>query len=286
VTCDVGIVSYRCFEGLSSCLESLLRVERLFLGRVIVVENGPRDFPPTLLERFPGVTFHKNRENAGFARACNQIIRRSEAPYICLLNPDTVLTAPFIGEASRFLDEHKDVAVLGPKIVNPDGTVQGSARGFPALSTAFFGRTSFITRLIPQNPVSRKNIRTTESASEPVEVDWVSGACMVVRKTAIEQVGMLDQGFFMYWEDCDWCTRFRQAGWKVIYHPGLGPVEHATGSCSKNARIKSLYWFHKSAVRLYVKYDATPFRIGSALAVLGGILRFLIFLPGALVFKR
>jgi len=285
VTCDVGIVSYRCFEDLARCLESLFRVERPFPGRVFVLENGPGDFPSMLLERFPKVTFQKNRENIGFARACNQIISRSEAPYICLLNPDTVLTAPFIGKTSRFLDEHRDVAVLGPKIVDPDGTVQGSARGFPGLSTAFFGRTSFITRLIPQNPVSRKNIKITESASEPMEVDWVSGACMVVRRQAIEQVGMLDQGFFMYWEDCDWCTRFRQAGWKVIYHPGLGPVEHASGSCSDRARIRSLYWFHKSAVRLYVKYDATPLRLGSVLAVLGGILRFVIFLPGALVSK-
>ncbi len=279
VKCDVGIVSYRCFDRLSMCLESLLSMERPFPGKVLVFENGPEGFPSSLEKRFPQVTFRKNRQNLGFARTCNEIIKASVAPYICFLNPDTVLKRPFLGRAMHFLECNREVAVVGPRIVNPDGTVQESARGFPRLSTAFFGRTCLLTRFMPSNPVSKRNLQAGYSSAQPIEVDWVTGACMVVRRRAIREVGGFDEGFFMYWEDCDWCTRFRSIGWKVLYHPGLGPIEHHSGSSSKKARLKSHFWFHKSAVRLYLKYDVSPFHLGSVLAVAGGIARFLMFLP-------
>ncbi len=279
VSCDIGIVSFDCFPLLDKCLNSLLGHEGRFLDKIIVVENGPNPIPDRFRNRFNQVTFYKNPVNAGFARACNQILDVSRADYLCLLNPDTVIKQAFLLQAVQWLESHKDVALLGPKIVDPDGSVQGSARGFPSLSTAFFGRTSFFTRFLPQNPISRRNIQTTVLMDKPTEVDWISGACMIVRKAAVKKVGGLDEGFFMYWEDCDWCRRFWQHGWKVVYHPGLGPVEHVAGSTSKKARLRSLYWFHKSAVRLYCKYDETPLSIGSAVAIAGGVLRFMFFLP-------
>jgi len=286
VSCDVGIVNYGNFQGLGRCLESLFSVETPLPGRVFVVENGPNDIPAELSARFPSVRFHKNRQNLGFARGCNQIIEGSRAPFICFLNPDTILDRPFIARGAKWLQDHRDVAVLGPKIIDPDGRVQGSARGFPTLATAFFGRTSILTRLFPHNSLARRNIKTLAAGDGPQEVDWVSGACMIVRRQAIDEVGGLDEGFFMYWEDCDWCTRFRQRGWKVVYHPGIGPVIHEAGSCSKNVRLRSLYWFHKSAARLYLKYDTSPLRLGSALAIGGSLLRFLLFLPKTLLPSR
>jgi len=285
VTCDIGIVSFDCFPLLEKCLDSLYEHERPLPGKVIVVENGPNDIPESLIKRFDErVVFLKNNVNAGFARACNQILEASSADYVCLLNPDTVIRHAFLAQAVSWLENHRDVALLGPKIVDPDGSIQGSARGFPSISTAFFGRTSFFTRFVPQNPVSRRNVQTSALKDKPTQVDWVSGACMIVRKDAVEEVGKLDEGFFMYWEDCDWCRRFWQHGWKVVYHPGLGPVEHAAGSTSKKLKLKSHYWFHKSAVRLYCKYDKTPLSIGSMIAVTGGFLRFVLLLPKIFIY--
>ncbi len=286
MSCDVGIVSFCCFDCLKRCLESLYRFDQGSFKQILVFENGPVDFPGSLLKEFPKVRFFKNHKNLGFAKACNQILERSSSDYVCFLNPDTELKAPFLKEAVGWLEENRQVAVLGPKIVDPDGTVQGSARGFPNIMTSFFGRTSVLTRLLPQNPISKKNIKVKPDASLPRRVDWVSGACMVVRKKAVDEVGPLDEGFFMYWEDCDWCTRFRLRGWKVMYHPALGPITHYAGSSSKRTRLKSLYWFHKSAVRLYCKYDKSPLRLGSALAVAGGVVRFFIYLPHTILSGR
>jgi len=283
LNCDIGIVSFDCFPDLEACLESIFSTEREAAGRVFVVENSKRDIPPGLQEKFPGVIWKKSRKNLGFARACNRIISMSSSSYLMLLNPDTIIISGFLKDAVNWMEAHEDTAVIGPKILDPDGKIQASARSFPDLATAFFGRSSFLTRFFPSNPLSLRNLRAASSQDGPVEIDWVSGACMMVKRRAMEEVGLLDEGFFMYWEDCDWCTRFRKAGWKIVYHPGLGPLKHMTGTSSRKARILTHFHFHRSAARLYVKYDRSPFRIGSITAVTGALLRFLLLFPGVLL---
>jgi GT2 family glycosyltransferase len=272
VSFDVVIVHYRCHKVLVSCLSTLER-QAPDLGKIFVVDNSEDPLPSDLMEEFPEVNWLLNKKNVGFARAVNQGIAQTHAPYICLLNPDTEISGPLFGPMERWLEDHPHVGVLGPKIQDTDGTVQGSARGFPSLATAFFGRTSTISRLWPGNPITRQNILTGLSLSRPIDVDWVSGACMVIRRSAMKDVGPMDQRFFLYWEDCDWCTRCRSAGWRVVYHPGLGPVIHYGAQSSKDNKWMALYHFHRSAVLLYWKYDRTPARIGSLLATLGAILR-------------
>ena len=269
---DVIIVNYRCYEALSTCLSALER-ETEELGKVFVVDNSEIPPPNDLMERFPKVNWLLNKKNVGFARAVNQGIAQTRAPYICLLNPDSEVSVPLFGPLEKWLEDHPRVGVLGPKIQDADGSVQGSARGFPSLATAFFGRSSVISRLWPDNPITRQNILTGRSLNRPIDVSWVSGACMVIRRSAMEDVGPMDQRFFLYWEDCDWCTRFRSAGWRVVYHPGIGPVIHYGGQSSKMVKWLTLYHFHRSAVLLYWKYDRTPARIGSLLAAVGAVLR-------------
>ena len=269
---DIIIVNYRCYEALAACLSALER-ETEGLSRVFVVDNTGLSVPDDLAERFPEVNWLLNRRNLGFARAVNQGIAQTTAPYICLLNPDTVISGPLFGPLEEWLEDNPDVGIVGPKIQDGDGSVQGSARAFPSLATAFFGRTTLVSRLWPDNPITRQNILTDRSLHGPIDVDWVSGACMVIRRSAMEEIGPMDQRFFLYWEDCDWCTRFRSAGWRVVYHPGLGPVIHYGGQSSKNAKWMALYHFHRSAVLLYWKYDRTPARIGSLLAAVGAVLR-------------
>jgi GT2 family glycosyltransferase len=274
VSFDVIIVNYNCYEALSSCLSGLEKWEPAKLDTIYVVDNSQVPLPDDLVRRFPEVRWLANSENVGFARAINQALAETTAPYVCLLNPDTVVSGPLWGPLEKWLKKNSHVGIIGPKILDTDGSVQGSARAFPSLATVFFGRTSLISRLWPDNPFTRKNILTSQSLHETINVDWVSGACMIVRRSAVEDVGPMDQKFFLYWEDCDWCTRFRSAGWKVVYHPGVGPVIHRVGQASKSARWLALYHFHRSAVLLYWKYDRTPARIGSLIALAGATLRF------------
>ncbi len=283
LNCDIGIVSFDCFPELEKCIESILLKEKDAMGGIFVIENSKKAIPRALKERFPQVQWEKSKENLGFAKACNRIISKSRADFILLLNPDTIMMECFLAKGMKWLQEHEDVAVLGPRILDHDGKVQASARGFPTLSTAFFGRSSLLSRLFPSNSVTQRNLLASAIQDSPVEVDWVSGACLMVRAKAIADTGPLDEGFFMYWEDCDWCTRFRNNGWKVVYHPGLGPVKHMAGGSSKKARLLSHFHFHKSAARLYVKYDSTPFRAGTFMAVSGALFRFLLLFPGVLV---
>jgi len=279
IACDIGIVGFDCFPELEACLESIHRAEDLGPGRICVVENSSMDIPSGLRERFPGVLWEKSPENLGFARACNRIISRTSSQYILLLNPDCLIISGFVQNAIEWMEDHPEVAVLGPKILDSDGKVQASARAFPGIATAFFGRTSMLTRLFPSNAVSSRNLTAVSCQEGPVEVDWVSGACMMVRRAAVEDAGLLDEGFCMYWEDCDWCTRFRNAGWKIVYHPGLGPLKHMAGTSSSKAPFLTHFHFHKSAARLYVKYDRSPLRAGSLVAVSGAIGRFFLLLP-------
>ena len=270
---DVIIVNYSCHEALGRCLSGLERWERSKLDTVYVVDNSQTSFPDDLVRRFPGVIWLANSENVGFARAVNQALAKATAPYVCLLNPDAEVSGPLWGPLEEWLERNSRVGIVGPKILNTDGSIQGSARTFPTLATAFFGRTALISRLFPDNPFTKTNILTSRSICEATDVDWVSGACMIVRRSAVKDVGPMDQKFFLYWEDCDWCTRFRSAGWKIVYHPGAGPVIHHVGQASKNARWLALYHFHRSAVLLYWKYDRTPARIGSLIALAGATLR-------------
>ncbi len=281
---DVVIVNYLDYDGLGRCLASLQRVGDPGLGRVVVVDNSPAPPPPGLKARFPGVGWLHCPENRGFAGGVNLGLARTEAPYVCLLNPDTMVQRPLFQGVAAWMDRHSDVAALAPKVVDPDGREQGAGRRFPDFSTAFFGRSSLLSRLFPGNAMTARNV--IRGKEGPQEVDWVSGACLVVRRKAVEVVGGMDTRFFIYWEDCDWCTRFRAAGWRVIYHPGLGPVVHEAGRSSNWRPIFALYHFHRSAVLLYSKYDTSPLKMATLVAAAGAVARFGLLSLASLVRPR
>jgi hypothetical protein len=204
---------------------------------------------------FPRIFLKRHGVNKGFARAANEGIKDSTSRYILLINPDTYATNGFLLPIVQYMEDNQDVGIVGPRITNKDGTVQGSARSHPTLLTALFGRSSLLSKWFPGNPVTRRNlIDRCCDGSHPIEVDWVSGACMVVRREAINDVGLLDERFFMYWEDADWCRRMRDRGWKVMYFP-QSSVVHFVGGSSERLRVRSILEFHKSAYRLFDKYN-------------------------------
>jgi len=160
-------------------------------------------------------------------------------------------------------------------IFDVDGAIQGSARAFPNPLTALFGRKSILSKIFPNNPITRENILTARSDGvTPMEVDWVSGACMLVRREAVNHVGPLDDKFFMYWEDADWCRRMWRKGWKVVYFP-RSSVMHYVGVSSETNIFRSVLEFHKSIYRLFNKHANVPYSLLKPLVFWGVTYRFL-----------
>ena len=180
---DVILVNYNSTDHLLKCLRSLYDASRGLTIHVWVQDNASRDNVGRVRVLFPDVNLIKNHGNIGFARAINRSFPQGSAPYILILNPDTIVAPDFFEPVLEYMNTHGKVGVIGPKILDIDKTVQGSARAFPTLLTALFGRKSILTRFFPDNPITRENILTSRSDGfTPMTVDWVSGACMMVRR--------------------------------------------------------------------------------------------------------
>ncbi len=251
---DIIIVNYNSTDFLIKCLKSVIGDLGDIKAEIYVQDNGSTDNVDRIKSIFPGVNLTKNKKNLGFGKAVNQALAKCKNEYIVLINPDAYVTEGFFASSLKFMDKYQDVGIMGPKILDTDGMLQNSARSFPTLLTAFFGRSSFLSKKFPKNPITSKNLLSLKSDGKtPMEVDWVSGACMIVRTKAISDVGYLDERFFMYWEDTDWCTRMWERGWKVVYCPKV-TIYHYVGGSSRKKAAKSIAEFHKSVYRLFNKY--------------------------------
>ena len=264
----VVIVNYQSYDELNGCLESIDRACGS-VSVVVVDHESNSDAADLLSQRFPEILLRRVEGNDGFAVGVNHGARATSSQFILLLNPDCALEPDACCQLANWLDSHPDVAVAGPRIRNADGTVQPSARRFPDFTTAFAGRSSWLTRVLPGNPMSRHNLPARDPADQtPVQVDWVSGACMCVRREAFDAVGGLDEGFFLYWEDADFCRRLKHAGWRTMYVPSAGAV-HVGGRSSRHAADASLEAFHDSAFRLYCKHSGPAARLLAPLVYAG-----------------
>ena len=250
----VVIVNYHSYEDLHDCLASLGAPDPAIA--ICVVDHASRPEAADAVARaFPHVTLLRQPGNEGFAAGVNRGARDTRAPYILLLNPDCVASPDTCGRLAAWMDGHPAVGVAGPRILNSDGTVQASARRFPDLTTGIAGRSSWLTRVFPRNPLSRHNLAPSHAtSSRPRQVDWVSGAVMIIRREAFEAVDGFDAGFFLYWEDADFCRRLQHAGWQTMYVPELA-VRHVGGRSSRHAADASLVAFHRSAFRLFWKHS-------------------------------
>lgn len=258
---DIIIVNYESTTHLLRCLESIRRSMKEGIGNIYVLDNGSGNDINHVAAFYPEVKITQNEKNIGFSRAVNIGLRLSTQKYVLLMNPDIVVRKNFFTTILPYMENNQDIGIIGPKILDSDGLVEGSARAFPSMLTAFFGRKSFLTRYFPNNPISRANILTTLSKdNEPVIVDWISGACMLVGKQAVDDVGPMDERFFIYWEDADWCRRMWEKGYKVAYYPEA-VAEHVGGASSNKNLVRSIYEFHRSAYLLFDKYTRWPKRL-------------------------
>jgi GT2 family glycosyltransferase len=265
---DVVIVNYRSYDELGRCLASLEQ-GRSHFGQVTVIDHeSDLDEASRISQRFPWARVVECPTNEGFAAGVNVGARQTFSSYILLLNPDCVAHRDAVSRLVKFARTRPDAGAIGPRILNSDGTVQGSARRFPGITTAIAGRSSWLTRKFPNNPLSRHNLPSLDERSAPLNVDWVSGACMLIRRAAFEQVNGMDEGFFLYWEDADLCRRLTENGWRIVYFPGA-TVVHAGGRSSIHVYRESLVAFHQSAFYLFRKHARWPVRIFQPLVHIG-----------------
>jgi N-acetylglucosaminyl-diphospho-decaprenol L-rhamnosyltransferase len=265
----VVVVNYDSGDHLRTCMSYLPAAVSPLRAEFVVVDNASKDGSIDGIEDLaPGMRVIRNAENRGYGRACNQGFRATSAPYVCLLNPDVIAEAGSISALVAGLAARPQAGVLGPRLMNPDGTYYPSCRVVPnlrvALGHAVFGLVS------DNNRYSRAYKLLDFDHLEEREVDWVSGAAMLVRRHAFEEVGGFDEGFFMYVEDVDLCSRMNDAGWRAVYYPFAEMIHHVAGS-SRRAPYKMIRHHHMSHMRFAVKRADGPFRLLLLPAILLGL---------------
>lgn len=252
------LVNYNAGDELRKALQSIAD-EAGNDWEAVVVDNASSDGSIDVVDQFaPAARAIRNTRNVGFATAVNQGAAASTSPLLLIMNPDCRLTAGAIASLAAVLERHAQCAIAGPRILNPDGSVQGSARGDPDMMTGLFGRTALLQRLMPSLSVAKRNVVPAEAnggGGDGVVVDWLSGACMLARRSALAAVGGFDERYFLYWEDADLCRRLRSRGYHVRYVPEATAV-HRVGHSSRTARAASVRAFHDSAYRYYATHVA------------------------------
>ena len=268
---SVIVVSYNTRELLRGCLASVVSsVTSRLEYELLVVDNASSDGSAAMVgEAFPQALLFVNSQNRGFAAANNQAIRRSRGRRVILLNPDTVVRKGALRLMVRFLDERPHVGVVGPRLLFPEGRFQHSAFTFPTLLMIFLDFFPLNHRLIN----SRLNGRYPSSlyeAGKPFPIDHPLGAGLMVRREAIEEVGPLDEGFFMYCEEIDWCMRMKEAGWDIYCHP-LAELVHYVGQSTRQFGEQMFVELHKSRYRLYEKHYSRAFFLAARRLVQVGL---------------
>jgi GT2 family glycosyltransferase len=253
----VVIVSYNCRDLLASCLLSLYRYAPnvIPLGDVWVVDNASVDGTPAMVRRdFPDVRLHVNSANLGFSAANNIALRQINAPYVLVLNPDTVIQDGVLDRLLEILEARPDIGIINCALVRPDGTLDHAAKvSFPTLTGAL-GHFSRIGRG-DRAPKVLAQYRAPD-VREPGPVDAVSGAFMLTRRAALDDVGLFDEGYWLYIEDYDLCYRFGQRGWVVWHQSDLAVTHVKGGTAGRHRRWRQNRAFHAGMVRFYRKHYA------------------------------
>jgi GT2 family glycosyltransferase len=277
---SVVIVSYNTRDLLDACLDAVFRSWGGEGLEVIVVDNASSDDSVAMVRaHLPAAMVIEEAGNAGFARACNDGLRASRGRYVMLLNSDTLALDDALPQIVSFLDAHPDCAVCGPRLLNRDGSRQSSGYLFTNLADILWESLG-LTRSFPNSPIFNRRGQGSSDLDQTREVDWVSGACLAARRQAIDHVGLLDEGFFMYDEDVDWCRRMKQAGLKVylcpdarIVHYGRASIVQTAGTVAPQVVASRVRYFRKyhgpgstlvlrllSALGMALRLAALPFR--------------------------
>jgi len=247
---SIIIVSWNTRELLAQALESAYDTVGDIACEVLVVDNGSTDGSAEMVEtRFPQTQVLRNAENVGFARANNQALASSRGRFVLLLNSDAVLLPDALMHMARFMESEPSAGIVGPRILNPDGSFQSSYMSFPTLLAELLLMTKLHKVAYGQHFPSHPPAKSRDRRS----VDWVSGACLMIRRQVVEDIGGLDEEFFMYSEEVDWCWRAKQAGWCVYYLPEAEAV-HWGGLSSTKVPVSRRTLVYGSKLRFLRKH--------------------------------
>ncbi|HOX86831.1 MAG TPA: glycosyltransferase [bacterium] len=251
---SVIIVSYNVRAFLDQALTSILRALKGIDHEIFVVDNASTDGSPEwIAEKYPLVQLIRNRHNMGFARANNQALEKSQGRFVCLINPDTIIQEDTFSVLLDFVATHPDAGAVGCKILNPDGTLQlACRRSFPTPWVAF-SKIVGLAKLFPKSRLFGRYNLTYLDPDQAAPVDALSGSFMLVRRETIDKVGCLDESFFMYGEDLDWCYRIQQAGWQNYYCPQT-QIIHFKGESSKKSPFAQRRLFYEAMQLFVVKH--------------------------------
>ncbi len=260
---SIIIVNWNTRELLLNCLSSVLATTSGLAIETIVVDNGSKDGSSEAVRKaFSAVTIIQNDRNRGFARANNQALAGAAGRYFLLLNSDAALTEGSLQGLVSFMDRTPDAGVAACQYIDTDGSRQNSFDNFPTLATELFNKT-ILKLLFPARYPSKRRVYR-----EPIGVDSVIGACMLVRAEAVRQVGVLDEAYFFFLEETDWCYRMRRAGWRVYHLPGIR-VYHLQGKSKEQSPVSAWIEYYRSLYLFFKKnrggFSYSVLRAGKAL---------------------
>lgn len=255
---SVIIVNWNTYAELRLCLEALCGQRAVPLEIIVVDNNSSNGSARNLPHEFPSVRLIANRENLGFAEGCNQGLRISQARYMLLLNPDTVPNPEAIEAMVRFLETYQSAGAVGCQLVLLDGTAQITYSAFPNFWTYLVLHSLLSPMIRKMRRIAgavRQRLGIRERMAGPKRVGWLMGACLMVRRQVVDQVGLLDSEFFMYCEDTDWCKRMHDHGWQIFYLPSA-TIVHLHQRSSRQRKFATLVQLYTSLRRYYLKHKS------------------------------
>jgi GT2 family glycosyltransferase len=242
------LVNWNTKDLILGALRSIVDTVHGYTYEIFVVDNGSRDgSPEAIAEAFPQVRLMCNDTNHGFARAVNQALAQAMGGYIMLLNSDARLLEGAVQALVAFMEETSDVGIAGGQLINADGSRQNSIAPFPSLATELLNKRLLRTLFPHRYPGKERNY------FRPIDVDSVVGACLIVRHQAIEEVGYLDEGYFFFMEETDWCLRMKEKGWRVSFVPEAH-ILHLQGSTVDRAKTEARIEYYRSRYRLFATW--------------------------------
>jgi len=249
---SIVIVSWNVKELLRLCLASIDAGRGDLALETLVVDGNSADGSAEMVAtEFPWVKLLPQSENVGFSKGNNIGLEQADGRYLLLLNPDAQIVGEALSKMVSYLEQHPELGALGPQLRYPDGGIQSSRRRFPSLLTGFFEST-WLQALAPRALLRRYYVKDRPDHAIS-QVDWVMGACLLVRRDVYQQVGPLDEGYFMYSEEMEWQRRMGDAGWQVVYFPQAQVIHHEGKSSEQVAAQRHIY-FQRSKLRYFRQY--------------------------------
>jgi len=253
VEISVVIVAWNAKPYLELCLESLVKVPPRRSMEVLVVDNASTDGSVDMIEaKFPWVKLIRSKENLGFSKGNNQAIRQCQGRYIALVNPDVIVFPGCLDGLADFLDQHPEVGDVGPRIFNPDMTQQSSCRRFPTLWNNFCSATRLESVFKGSRFFAGEHMFYFPH-DRTLAVDVIVGCFSMIRREAFDDVGLLDEGLFMYGDDIDWCRRARNAGWQVVFYPDARAI-HDRGKITAPFPVRFAVAQQRSVLHYWTKH--------------------------------